>query len=317
MKSSKILITGGSGFVGANLIRSLINSKHEVNLLLRKKTNIWRINNILSQVNIYDSDLLDKKALSTIVAKIKPDYIFHLAAHGAYSSQTNLDEMIATNIIGLSNLLEASLAISYKCFVNTGSSSEYGYKQKPMKETDLLQPESFYAATKASATYLSQVFAKKYNKPIITFRLFSVFGPYEDPTRLIPTAITSALSNKTLALTSGIVKRDFIYVEDVVKAYLQTMKKKIKPGEIYNIGTGKQYSNDDVAKIIKSLNNNKLKIKKGAFSKRSWDTNYWIANSQHSKEDLSWIAGTPLKDGLKKTYDWFVENKEKYKKIYG
>src|SRR5258708_38705177 len=99
-----------------------------------------------------------------------------------------------------------------------------------MKEIDSLLPDSYYAATKASATHIAQVFAQKNKKPIIIFRLFSVYGPYEEKSRLIPTAVLSALKNKPLPLTAGSIKRDFIYIDDVIDAYFKTMKIHITPG---------------------------------------------------------------------------------------
>src|SRR5581483_3388167 len=147
-------------------------------------------------------------------------------------------EMIETNIIATKNLLFASQDIPYSCFINTGSSSEYGLKRHPMKETDFLEPLSYYAVTKASATLLCQAFAKLHNKPIITFRLFSVYGPLENKTRFIPSAISAGIHDTVLPLTEGIVRRDFIYIDDVIDAYIHATHLPAKPGEIYNIGTG-------------------------------------------------------------------------------
>ena len=311
----RIFVTGATGFVGANLVRALLKKNYEIHILLRKDAKIWRIKDIKKQLFTHTGELDSEKDLAKILKKCKPDYIFHLAAYGAYSSQTNLQKMIQTNIVGFSNLLHASKDLPYKLLINTGSSSEYGYKKKPMKESDILEPDSYYAATKAAATHVASVFAKKENKPIITFRLFSVYGPYEELTRLIPTAILSALNKKPLPLTTGPVKRDFVYVQDVVTAYLQAIKSPQRPGDVFNIGTGKQWDNKDVACIIKDLNHGYLNIQKGAFPQRKWDTSYWIANTQKSKKILRWQASKTLQQGLRDTFKWFQNHKGIYEKI--
>ncbi|OGD86831.1 hypothetical protein A2Z23_03300 [Candidatus Curtissbacteria bacterium RBG_16_39_7] len=308
----KILITGAAGFVGANLTRSLLAKNFEVHALIKKESNLWRISDLKGRLNLHYNDLSNLAELKKTLRIINPGYIFHLASHGSYPSQTNVNEMIGSNILGICNLLEASRDIPYWCFINTGSSSEYGFKDKPMKETDVLEPASLYAATKAAATLLCQVYAGQFNKPIISFRLFSVYGPYEEPTRLIPQAIKAATTGQTLRLTPGKERRDFIYVEDVVHAFFCAISKQGLGGEIFNIGTGKQYTNLQVANIIRKSSQNKLKIEIGTYEPRYWDTNFWVADISKTKALLNWQPKYNLEEGLKKTYLWFGENLSLY-----
>lgn len=304
-KKISVLITGATGFIGSHLTRKLFQEGYKVSIITRQKSKITTLKDILPLIDVYYSDLLHLSKLEKIMKSVKPNYIFHLATYPNYRSTKDIHNLVETNIIGTLNLLIASKKNNYAAFVNTGSSSEYGIKNHPMKETDSLKPISFYAATKASATFLSSVFAKIYNKPIVTFRLFSVYGPNEEEDRFIPTAIKAGVLEAPLFLTKDIVRRDFIFVDDVVDAYLSIMNRSIAPGEIYNIGTGKQYSNHDIVGALEKIIGKKIKIAKKTFKNRPWDTKTWVADISRAKNDLGWHPQFSLEKGLRTTYRWF------------
>ena len=253
---------------------------------------------------------MDKNKLTKIVNKINPAFIIHLATYSNYRNQSDVEQMIEINIKGTLNLLIASKNINYKMFINTGSSSEYGIKDKPMKEKDVLAPISFYATTKASSTFLCQAFAKEYKKTIVTLRPFSVYGPYEEENRFIPTVIKAIIENKPIKLTSEDQRRDFIYIEDVVDIYTKTLfyGKKLS-GQILNVATGIEHTNDEVVQNLFKVMGKKVKIEKGAFPKRLWDTPHWVADISKAKKYLNWKPKFSLEDGLKKTYLWFKNEK--------
>lgn len=316
ISKKRLLITGASGFIGANLVRRLINQGNRIHVLIKSESDIWRLKDIKNQIIFHHASLEDLGQLKRIVKKTEPEIIYHLAAHGSYPFQNNPIKIISTNILGTTNLLIALNLINYRCFINTGSSSEYGFKSKPMKESDSLEPVSFYAITKISTTHLCRVFAKTFNKPIITFRPFSVYGPYEEPTRLIPTVITRIFRGQPVELTGKEAKRDFIFIDDVVDCYINSVnniKRKIY-GEVFNVGTGKQYSNKEVVNIIAKILKRNVKIKTGAYQNRSWDTNFWVANCVKTKKELNWRSKFSLESGLLETIKWFksYEDKSRY-----
>ncbi len=310
---SPILITGGAGFVGTNLIQKLLDlGCININLIIKNSTSLKNLNNILGKIKLHKVDLLDKDSLQKVVHKINPSIIVHLATYSAYRDQTAALDMIKTNIEGTLNLLMSSKNIDYDIFINTGSSSEYGIKEKPMSENDILEPISFYAATKASATLLCQVFAKEHKKPIVTLRPFSVYGPNEEEKRFIPTIIKAIIENKQIKLTSGKQRRDFIYIQDVVDIYIKTLSLGNKlSGQVLNMGTGIEYTNDEVVQTLFKVTGKKVKIEKGAFPKRLWDTAHWIADISKTKKLLKWKPKFTLEKGLKKTYEWKVNEYEK------
>lgn len=300
-----ILITGGAGFIGANLARRLLAENAIVHLLIKKNTNIWRIKAIKKDIYIHHINLDEQQKLKNLIRKNQFEYIFHLASHGSNSYQTDIQEMISTNIVGLSNLLLALNDTSYKAIINTGSSSEYGFKDHPMKESDILSPNSFYSSTKGSATLLSQTFAKIYDKPVVTLRPFSIYGPGEPKERFIPTAINAFLTDTPINLTPGLQRRDFVYINDFIDTYLIAAQKAngIK-GEIINVGTGVQHTNDDIVKILEKLFKKTVPIHKGNYPKRSWDSTTWVADTKKAKKLLGWEAKYSLAKGLAQTIQW-------------
>src|SRR6058998_3106401 len=186
----RVLLTGGTGFVGANLARRLLQSGHEVHLLVQPRHTGWRIEAIRDDLRLHEVDLADGERLGNLVRRIGPDWVFHLAAHGAYSWQRDLGQIVRTNILGTMNLVGACVATGFEGFVNTGSSSEYGFKDHAPAETEALEPNSYYAVTKASATLFCRFTARARSVNLPTLRLYSVYGPYEEPSRLIPALIT-------------------------------------------------------------------------------------------------------------------------------
>lgn len=305
-----VFITGAGGFVGANLTRKLCSLGLDVHIIVKPESNLWRLEDIKKKINIHRGDLLNKKRLSILLVRINPNIIYHLATHGAYSFQNDTKKIIDVNIIGTINLLDAAKKINYDSLVLTGTSSEYGFKKHLMRETDILEPTSFYAASKASSTLLAQVFAREYKKPINIVRPFSVYGPYEEQSRFIPTITRALFEEKEISLTGGKQRRDFIYIDDVINAYLLFLSQKNLQGEVFNLGTGKQYTNDEVVETLFRAIGKKTSIKKGAFPKKTWDTSFWVADISKSKKILKWQPKVTLEEGLKKTYKWWVSQKQ-------
>lgn len=313
--SDSYLITGATGFVGANIARRLVKEKKNVHIFTRDKKIGWRLEDISSKLIIHKTDLLSPK-LSTIVSKIKPDYIFHLAAYGSLPKEVEMENLINVNLRGTINLIQALKQNKFKLLVNTGSSSEYGVTSKKMAETDLPFPINDYGVVKTAATLYAHKEAVRNSLPIITFRLFSAYGPYEHKPRFIPTVVRAALKNKPILVGNKKNVRDFIYIDDMVDAYLHACNVKVKPGEIFNIGTGKQHQIGDVLERVIKLSKSKSEVKWGvvASQKRQVESGKWEADTVKCAKILKWSARYSLTDGLSKTIEWFSKNDNLYEK---
>ncbi|HKP53419.1 MAG TPA: NAD-dependent epimerase/dehydratase family protein [Chloroflexia bacterium] len=305
----RAVITGATGFVGANLARRLLREGHEVHLLVRRDNNPWRIEEIRADVQMHEISFGDREALTRVMGMIRPDWVFHLAAHGAYSWQTDLDSIVQTNIVGTINLVEASLSAGFEAFVNTGSSSEYGYKDHAPTEREWIEPNSYYAVAKASATLFCRYTAQSQNANITTLRLYSVYGPYEEPARLVPALIMSGLQGKLPPLVNPDIARDYVFMEDVLDAYLLAAT---KPGQelgaVYNVGTGTQTKLSEIVEVSRRLMGISTEPEWGSMPQRGWDTNVWVADSRKLRTELGWQPRYTLDQGLSLTIEWFRDN---------
>src|SRR5687768_6893501 len=148
----RVLITGAAGFIGANLARRMIRDGHQTHLVVSPRGTPWRLEELRGQALLHRLDLTDGERVRQTVEAVRPDWVFHLAAHGAYSWQTDTQAIFQTNLMGTIHLVEACQAVGIEAMVNTGSSSEYGWKDHAPAEDEWLEPNSSYAVSKAAAT---------------------------------------------------------------------------------------------------------------------------------------------------------------------
>ena len=309
MADRSVLLTGATGFVGANLARRLLREGCQVHLLVRREHATWRLQGIGDQVQFHQVELTDRAGLDRLIAQVRPEWIFHLAAYGAYSWQAGVQQMIQTNVTGTANLVEACARIGFAAFVNTGSSSEYGAKDHPPAEDEALEPNSHYACTKAAATLLCRYTAQSRNLHLPTLRLYSVYGPYEDPGRLFPALIRKGLQGELPPLVSPDTMRDYVYVEDVCEAYLLAATHPGQtPGAIYNVGTGVQTSMGQLVELARKTLGIAVEPRWGSMPARSWDTSVWVANNRQIWEGLGWQPRTSLAEGFSQTVEWFRQH---------
>ncbi len=300
----KILITGATGFIGSNLAHAFLERGHEIHALVRASHKPWRLRSIASEILFHEVSLKDEESMVSVIKSVRPDWIFHTAVHGAYSSQTNLKEMVDTNIVGTMNLVQAALHTDFEAFINTGSSSEYGYKDHAPNEKEWIEPNSHYAVTKACATQFCRFTAQKEKRPMYTVRLYSAYGPYEEPTRLMPTLITKGLTGQLPPLVGPTISRDYIYIDDIIAAYETVARsQQQETGAAYNVGTGKQTSLKKLVSIVRERMNIPQKPVWGSMPNRQWDTSYWVADNSAIKR-LGWKPQFSVDQGLQAMINW-------------
>lgn len=262
-------------------------------------------------VTLHEMHLDDAEAVGSLVRRVSPKWVFHLAVYGAYPSQTDWRRMVQTNVISTATLAEACLTVGVEAFVNTGSSSEYGFKSFAPTERESLEPSSYYGVTKASATLCCRYLARQHGARMPTLRLYSVFGPYEEPGRFIPALIVRGLQGELPPLAAPDTARDFVYIDDVVEAYLLAAANAAQePGAIYNVGTGIQTKLRDAVETARHEFNIVAPATWGSMPSRAWDTSVWVADASRIKADLGWEPKYTFEQGLRATVAWLRSHSE-------
>jgi len=294
----RTIVTGGSGFVGANLVRFLLREGHETHLLLRPGHAVSRIEEIRDDARLHIVDLQDAASVSKMVRAIKPDWVFHLAAHGGYSWQRDVKKIYDTNIGATVNLLEACKVLGFEAFIHTGSSSEYGLKNHAPTEDEWIEPNSPYACAKAAATLYCRHVSQAANAHIVTLRLYSAFGPHEDSNRLIPKMIEFGQRREYPPLVNVNTARDFIYIDDVCEACLLAAKTPSERGSVYNLGTGIQTTLRQVSMVARQTFGLTTDPQWGSMPARIWDTSTWVANNKKIRAELGWSPKFTFEQGF-------------------
>ncbi len=308
-EQKKIVITGAGGFLGSHLVKRCLRDGYQVIIFIKPSTDLARIKEVLPQLTSYEVDITDADRVREVMHEVKPDGVVHLAASNIKSGVTASDEeVVRVNILGIRNLLTGLADIDYQFFINTGSFLEYGMKKKPLVEEDRCDPTELYSVTKLASTLYSQSVARATGKPIISFRLFTPYGPEIQPGRLIYELVSHALRNEEIKLTAPSITRDFIFIDDIIDLYMEGIERaKDLKGEIFNLGSGQASTLETAVGEVVSITNSKSKVMWGALQNVQYDSELWQADMKKTFTHFNWRPRHTLKEGLTKTITWFTQ----------
>ena len=300
-----IVIFGAGGFIGANLYRAIIKQRTDVYAVTSKPFIPWRLEDI-EENNIIHCDISKRNLVEEIFKKYLFKTIFNLSAYGAYSFQNDTDKIYQTNFYGLLNLLEVTSQYNIKVLIHAGSSSEYGLNCAGPNEDAVLKPNSHYSVSKTACAHLIKYYGIIKERPVINLRYYSIYGPYEDPDRLVPKLINEGIKKTYPSLVEPDISRDFVFIDDALLATLKSANadlQKIK-GESINIASGKKTTLREMIELAKNI----FQIEKepiwGQMQNRKWDLKDWYGSTNKAKELIQWNNETSLKDGFLKTSLW-------------
>ena len=293
----QIVVTGHNGFLGSNLLLKLISKKYGITGIsktIKKNNSIKQIKrNIL---NIKDSDIVENSC------------IIHLAAitDVAYCEKYP-EECYRVNVMATQKILE--IARKKNCsLIYPSTSHVYAIPHKlPIKETHITNPTSVYSESKISAEKLCEMYSKSYGLNISVLRLFSTYGPKNSEYKVESRIITQLLSNRSIKIGNLTPKRDFVYIDDVIRAF-QIVIKNLKNFNIYNVGSERSYSIQEVCNILKKLSGKKIPIITDKTKLRKNDTKNVVSDCSKIKK-LGWKPKISINKGLELTLDWYAAKK--------
>lgn len=298
-----VLLTGANGFLGSHLLESLIDSGNKVIVLKRSSSDLWRIKHLLSKATFYD---LDTQPLMSAFHDQKIDVVVHLATlYRKFDDVGGIDEMINANFTFPIQLIEAATRNGVRGFINTGSYFEVDCSKSPVLEESKSNAFNLYAKLKTSFNDILKTYSSQID--IVTFRLFSPYGE-KDNDKLIPLVIKKALLGEKLDLSEGFQKMDFIYVSDIVNAYLLAIKEMLSENrsldyQLYNLGCGSAYSVREVVSIVEQNLNLRINVDWGESSKV--DIPFVVADINKAKNKFSWEPQFSLQRGINKTIKYY------------
>ena len=311
---SRILITGAPWFVGANLAHRLILSGADVSLFVQPKVDMWRLGGIKKKCAVLSIDLTRADVVTRAVHRLRPDVVYHVATHDSSLKQEEAEHMMAFDVLGTVNLLEALRHVgTARRIISVGSVVEYDQNVRHIQEDTLLCASSAYGASKASQSFFTEYYARLYKMPIVIVRPTHLYGPFEDQRRLVPAAILAYMRATPLTLSSPNACMDYLFVEDAVDAFLAASEHVQESGEIINIGSGKEYSNKEVVAVVRHCIGTRVPLAWGALDGRAWDSSRRHAyDIKKAKSALGWEPRHTVEEGLARTIVWFKEHKQLY-----
>jgi len=299
-----ILVLGASGFVGANLFKILAAARDDVYAVVRREKG-WRLAEIRDE-QVIALDLNDYAAAKNLINSTGPQTIFDCAAYGAYSFEKDANLIYQTNFQSIVNLITLLADQPFDAFIHAGSSSEYGTNCTAPSEDSACEPNSPYAVSKVAAASYLRFMGKERSFPCINLRLYSVYGPLEDTSRLFPNLLRHALAGKLPPFVDPRTSRDFIHVDDVCAAFIMAAAK-INPGlygENFNIGTGIKTTISDLVDVTRRVFNVTEEPQFGTMEGRAWDLAEWYSDPQKAIDRLGWQPRIKLDEGLSSMALW-------------
>ena len=301
-----ILVTGASGFVGSNLFHLIARQRSDVFAVVQREKN-WRLQDAREQ-QVLAADLNDENAVKNLLDSVMPQTVFDCVAYGAYSFEKDARLIYETNFLSTTRLVEMLANRPFAAFIHAGSSSEYGNNCAAPLETDVCEPNSDYAVSKVAVSDYLGYMGKHRQFPCLNLRLYSVYGPLEDTSRLMPNLVREALAGRLPPLVDPETSRDFVYVDDVCHAFILAAAK-MNPslfGESLNIGSGNKTTIGELVGTARNIFGVAEVPAYNSMDGRSWDLRDWYSNPQKAELMLGWRAETSLEHGLEQTAAWIA-----------
>jgi UDP-glucose 4-epimerase len=306
----RILITGGAGFIGSNLVGCALKKSYKVHILKKKSSNTWKIKEYLTKVQVHNQEDLEQ-----VFKKYSIDIVVHLASKYIKFDNTKAERKLLyeSNTVFAKHLLDICIKNDVKGFINTGTFFEYQPTKLPISERSARKPFNYYTQTKMEFEEYIKLQANQNTIRGVTLKLFSTYGEKDD--RSVIYLMNKALiDKKPLKLGSGLQKLSYTYVGDIVSAYIKAIEYVISNNyqtyEVFNIGSSSVISIKEIGnKLIKIAGSNSKLLQFNSLSQTKHEIQQALCDNRKASKFLNWQAQIPIRDGLQTTYDYWQKRK--------
>lgn len=301
----KVLVTGGSGFLGQRLVRALVEMGCRPSVLTRSSGPRDASESSKERISYVRLNLLEGEAVRDFLRAERPSVIFHLAGtRGFEAVESAMVACAQMNVHATVRLLDEARRAGVGRIIIMGSADEYGNQPGPLHEGLPLRPVSAYAISKAAATNFARAMSAADDCPVVVLRPFSVYGPRQPAHMFVAEAIDCAVNGLPFRMTHGTQRRDLVYVDDVVRAIIAAALAPGIEGEVINIGSGRALPLRDVASLIWRLSESRAPLLLGARPAPAEETHDTWADISLARRLLDWEPQVELEDGLRATIQW-------------
>ncbi len=307
----RCLVTGGTGVIGAHLVRLLVRKGCQVAVLLRDSSSTWRIADVVPQLTRIRGELMAIRDATEAIHAFAPDVVFHLAWRGVVGRHRNEATQITENLWGTLELLRTTHQSGAHSFVGVGSQAEYGPYDAALTEELPTRPTTLYGMAKLSAGLIGQQFSNTWGIRFTWLRLLAAYGPADQSDYLIPTVILSLLRGIKPPLTRGTQRWDYLYVEDAAEAIWQAAQARAAVG-VFNLASGQPATVREIVQQIRDLMDRNLPLGWGELSRPDEPIHNLEADISKFRNATGWAPQVPLREGLRRTVEWFRENRRYY-----
>lgn len=306
LKGKRVLVTGGSGFIGSHLCRRLVTEGAKLAVVTRYDSIIdnVRLADLWGKIVVVESDLRNPDSLKKVAA-FRPHIVFHFAAYNHVGdSFGNVSEAIDVNGKGTVNLMDAYEA--YERFVYISSSEIYGYQEEvPFVEEARPFPISPYSVGKYAGELYARMKWHVYKRPVVVLRPFNAFGPYQSPRAIIAEIVLKCIRGEEIRTTKGMQTREFNFVENLVDGFILAATREEAVGEIINLGSGREVRIRDLVRMIHRLSGSSSRLRIGALPYRPTEIWRMFASNEKAHRLLGWKPEVSIEEGLRRTIEWY------------
>jgi nucleoside-diphosphate-sugar epimerase len=301
------LITGGEGFIGANLAGHLTAGGYDVHVLSRPNPRRqWKLLDLLAvEARVHAVDLLDRQGVAAAVGSIAPRSVFHLAGRVDLERSSRVARMcVEENIMTTVNLLDALQGMAVDSVIYTSTTEVYGSGPTPFREGQPVDPPSPYSVSKVAGESFCRLWAQTFGMPVRILRIAAAYGPGQPLARLVPFVIGCALRGEPVRLRGGAHERDYVFVSDIAAGIMAAAQRPVPAGETINLGTSQAISLRELAEtILATMGRGDLPVVVG--EARPNEAASWSTDGGKARELLGWVPTVPLAEGLRRTIAWY------------